>query len=69
MASGLSCLVEELRHAPLCRPTSFRRWDVGAMWSRSSRGGAMAVGSHGSRPSMVAGGPEGSWIPSSPVRT
>ena len=29
MVSGLSCLVEELRHAPPCHPTLFGRWDVG----------------------------------------
>jgi hypothetical protein len=29
MVFGLSCLMEELRHALPHRPTSYGRWDVG----------------------------------------
>jgi hypothetical protein len=29
MVFGLSCLMEELRHALPRRPTSYERWDVG----------------------------------------
>ena len=68
MASGQSCLVEELWHAPPRRSTSFWRWDVRATWSRSGRGDTTALGARGSRPSMIAGGPKGSRIPSSPTR-
>jgi hypothetical protein len=43
-------------------------WEMGcqATWSRSS--GAVALGARGSGPLMAVGGPEGSRIPSSPVR-
>jgi hypothetical protein len=46
-------------------------WEMGhqAMWSRSSRGEAVALGACGSGPLMMVGGAKGSWIPSSPIRT
>jgi hypothetical protein len=65
MASRPSCLVEELRRAPLHRPTSSMRWDVGATWSRSS-GGAMAFGACRSRPSMITARPRGVRSPQFP---
>jgi hypothetical protein len=68
MVSGPSCPVEELWCAPSCHPTSSRRWDVRATWSRSCGGGAGALSVRGSRSSMIAGGPEGSQIPLSPTR-
>jgi hypothetical protein len=67
MASRPSCLAEELWRAPSRRPTSSGRWDIKATWSRSD-GGAVALGVHGSRPSMTAGGLERGQIPSSLVR-
>ena len=39
-----------------------------ATWSRSGGGEVVALGVCGSRPSMMAGGPDGSQIPSSPMR-
>jgi hypothetical protein len=68
VSSGPPCLVEELSCAPPRHPTSSERWDVGATWSRSVRGGATALGACGSMPLMIAGGPKESRIPSSPVR-
>jgi hypothetical protein len=67
-AHGSSCLVEELWRALPCRPTLFGRWDVGATWSRFGGEGAVALGARGSRPLMVASGPEGSQISSGPAR-
>lgn len=67
MVSRPSCLAKELRHAPPCRPVSSGRWDIRATWSRSSRGGAMVLGVHRSRSSMIADGPRGKRIPLSPM--
>jgi hypothetical protein len=68
MASRPSCLTEELRCALPHHPTLSRRWDVGAMWSGSSGGGAATLDKCGSGPSMMTGGPKGIRIPSSPTR-
>jgi hypothetical protein len=54
-----------------CTPASSQFiWEMGhrATWSRFGGGGAVALGVHGSRPLMVADGPEESRIPSSPTR-
>jgi hypothetical protein len=47
---------------------SSERWDIEAAWSKSNRGGAAVLGVRGSRSSMIADGPKGSRIPSSPAR-
>jgi hypothetical protein len=52
MASGSSCLVDELWHATSRRPTSFGRQDVRATWSKSVGGGAAGLGVDGLKPSM-----------------
>jgi hypothetical protein len=54
-----------------CTPVSSHFvWEMGrrATWSRFGGEGAVALGARGSRPLMVADGPEGSQISSGPVR-
>jgi hypothetical protein len=45
-------------------------WEMGhrATWGGSSEGEGVVLGARGSKPLMVAGGPEGSQNPSSPTR-